>query len=49
VSSYHVTKDEDVKLTLMPYAEIPLSDKWIFENKDALEMVKQHLKQKIAA
>jgi hypothetical protein len=49
VSSYRVTKDEDGKLTLIPYAEIPFSEKWIFEDKDALETVKLHLKQKIAA
>ena len=49
VSSYRVTKEEDGKLTLMPYAEIPFSDKWIFEDKESLETIKQHLKQKIAA
>ena len=49
VSSYRVTQEEDGQLTLMPYAEIPLSDKWIFEDKEALETVKQHLKQKINA
>jgi hypothetical protein len=31
-------------LTLIPYAEIPFSDKWIFENEELLEKVKQHLK-----
>ena len=49
VSSYCVTKDENGKLTLIPYAEIPFSEKWIFEDKEVLETVKQHLKQKIAA
>jgi hypothetical protein len=49
VSSYRVTKEEDGKLTLMPYAEIPFNEKWIFEDKEVLETVKQHLKQKIAA
>ena len=49
VSSYRVTKEEDGKLILMPYAEIPFSEKWIFEDKQALETVKQHLKQKATA
>lgn len=49
VSSYRVTKEEDGKLILMPYAEIPFSEKWIFEDKEALETVKQHLKQKATA
>ncbi len=49
VSSYRVTQDEDGKLTLIPYAEIPFNEKWIFEDKEVLETVKQHLKQKIAA
>ena len=49
VSSYRVTKEEDGKLILMPYAEIPFSEKWIFEDKEALETVKQHLKQKPTA
>ena len=49
VSSYRVIKEEDGKLILMPYAEIPFSEKWIFEDKEALETVKQHLKQKATA
>ena len=41
VSSYRVTVGENGKLFLTPYAEIPLSEKWIFENPDILEKVKK--------
>lgn len=44
VSSYRVTRGEDGTLTLHPYLEIPFTEKWIFENKEILEKVKQHLK-----
>jgi len=43
VSSYRVNISENGNLTLTPYAEIPLSEKWIFDNEEALEKVKQHL------
>ena len=46
VSSYRVIKGEDGQLTLNPYAEIPLSEKWIFENKDILEKVKKDFLEK---
>ena len=46
VSSYRVTVGDHGKLTLTPYAEIPLSEKWIFEDRDILEKVKQQLKKK---
>jgi len=39
VSSYRVTVEKDGKVTLEPYAEIPLSEKWIFEDKELLEKV----------
>lgn len=41
VSSYRVTIEDNGKLTLTPYTEIPFSDKWIFENKDLLEKIKR--------
>ena len=44
VSSYKVTKSEDGQLTLTPYAEIPYSEKWLFENPELIEKFKQHLK-----
>jgi hypothetical protein len=48
VSSYRVSVEDHGKLTLTPYAEIPLSEKWIFEDKDVLEKVKQQLQKKHA-
>ena len=32
------------KITLEPYAEIPLAEKWIFENKELLEKEVQQIK-----
>jgi len=49
VSSYRVAIGEHGKLTLTPYAEIPFSEKWIFTDQDALEKIKQQLKQETAA
>jgi len=46
VSSYRVRKEEDGKLTLIPFAEIPFSEKWIFEDPAILEKIKIHLNQK---
>jgi hypothetical protein len=43
VSSYRVTVDKNRRVILEPYAEIPLSEKWIFEDKDLLEKIKQQL------
>ncbi len=45
VSSYHVVVGENGILTLYPYAEIPLSDKWIFDNKELLEQFKNDNKK----
>lgn len=47
VSSYKVNVAEDGKLILTPYAEIPFSEKWIFDDEEILEKVKQHLKKEI--
>ena len=44
VSSYRVVIGEHGVLTLYPYAEIPLSEKWIFENKELLEKFKEEHK-----
>lgn len=43
VSSYRVNISENGNLTLIPYTEIPFSEKWIFDNEEALEKIKQHL------
>lgn len=47
VSSYKINILENGQLLLIPYAEIPFSEKWIFDNKDVLEKVKHHLRQEI--
>jgi hypothetical protein len=43
VSSYHVTID-DGRIILEPHAEIPLRERWIFENKEILESLRRGLK-----
>ena len=48
VSSFRVSKGENGSLTLNPYLEIPFTEKWIFEDKDLLEKVKQQLKKEAA-
>ncbi len=40
VSSYRMSVEENGKISLEPYVEIPLSEKWIFENKELLEKLK---------
>jgi len=44
VSSFLVTETDDHKIILEPYAEIPAREKWLFDNKTALESVKQGIK-----
>jgi hypothetical protein len=44
VSSYRAIVEENGKVTLEPYAEIPLSGKWIFDDKELLEKVIQQVK-----
>lgn len=46
VSSYQVTIEESGRVILEPYTEIPLSDKWIFEDKALLEQIKQQIAEK---
>lgn len=48
VSSYRVSIGEAGKLILNPYAEVPFSEKWIFEDKETLEKIKRHLRQEEA-
>jgi len=43
VSSFHVTVDEERRIVLVPYSEIPSREKWLFENPKALASVKQGL------
>ena len=44
VSSYRVTVEKDGRVTLEPYAEIPLSEKWIFDDRELLEKVIEQIK-----
>jgi len=44
VSRFAVTLDEQERIILEPYAEIPAAEKWLFENKKALAQVKRGLR-----
>jgi len=44
VSSYRVTVEKDGRVILEPYAEIPLSEKWIFDDRELLEKVIEQIK-----
>jgi hypothetical protein len=48
VSSFHATTDAHGRIILEPYAEIPVSEKWLFDNKPALAAVKNGLNQAAA-
>jgi hypothetical protein len=41
VSSYRAYMDEDHRVILEPFAEIPLRERWLFENKEAYESVQR--------
>lgn len=46
ISSYHLTYDEvSGKIILEPYAEVPLQEAWLFNNKEALRRVRKGMKQ----
>lgn len=45
ISGYALTVTSDRKIILVPYMEIPAREKWLFENKTALQMVQQGLKE----
>jgi len=44
VSSFHVTHHKDGRIILEPYTEIPLREKWLYENKVALKQVTKGIK-----
>jgi hypothetical protein len=44
ISSFSITKDKNDRLILEPYSEIPSREKWLFDNKKALESVKKGIK-----
>ena len=43
VSSFRVTVDDRQRIVLEPYAEIPVTEKWLFDNPTARESVRQGL------
>lgn len=45
VSSFHVRRRRDGSILLEPFAEIPAHEKWLFDNPDALNAVKNGLNQ----
>ena len=48
ISGFSVTLDKNNRIILEPYAEIPAQEKWLFDNKTALNKVKQGLKDSAA-
>lgn len=48
VSSFRVHKEEGGRLVLEPFAEIPLREQWLYNNPQALEAVRQGLKDSAA-
>jgi hypothetical protein len=45
ISSFRARRLEDGNILLEPFAEIPAREKWLFENRPALDAVKAGLKQ----
>jgi len=45
VSRFAVTVDKHHRIILDPLVEIPVREKWLFENKEALTSLKQGLKE----
>lgn len=43
VSSFVVSKQDDGRLTLEPYKEIPAREAWVFESPEAIGKVRQGL------
>lgn len=48
ISSYIVTKDKYNRIILEPRVEIPANEKWLFNNKTALNQVKKGLEDSAA-
>ncbi|TVR59778.1 MAG: hypothetical protein EA426_06945 [Spirochaetaceae bacterium] len=44
-SSVRVSVDEQSRIVLEPYAEVPLREAWLYENADALKSVRQGLNE----
>ena len=46
ISGYKAVINENTKeITLKPYAELALTEQWLFENKEVLNQVKRGLQQ----
>jgi hypothetical protein len=45
ISSFSVNKKRNGSIVLEPFVEIPAQEKWLFENKQALNKVKKGLTQ----
>jgi len=43
VSSYRARRQADGKIVLEPFVEIPADERWLHENKEALESVRRGL------
>lgn len=43
VSSFRIHKEENGRLVLEPYAEIPLRERWIYENPEVLASIDRGL------
>ena len=48
VSSFQATVEPDGRIILEPFAEIPAREKWLFENKDAMNAVREGIAQSAA-
>ena len=44
VSSYRATLEANGKITLEPYTEVPLAEKWIFEDNELLQKLIEQAK-----
>ncbi len=48
VSSFRVMLDDCGRIILEPFAEVPLREKWLFDNPKVLKAVKKGLKESAA-
>ncbi len=45
VSSFHASMDDSGRITLEPFVEIPACEKWLFQNKKAMDALRSGLGQ----
>ena len=48
VSKFNVIQDKQNRIILIPFVEIPAREKWLFENKAAMQQVQQGLQDSAA-